>query len=114
MIGQKEHCRQREGRDKQMLGWPLSTLHGKAHKKEVRVLRDKALDTEEKKNLCYSYHLNSARCTGAEGSTPTTWSWLSEDYCIFPNQEALRQEEETLVSDNNLVFKAEDDLGNII
>lgn len=74
----------------------------------------KALDTKEKKNFCYSYHLNSARCTGAEGSSPTTWSWLLEDYCICPNQEALRQEEETLASDNNLVFKTEDGLGNII
>lgn len=38
MIGQKKHYRWREGGDKQMLGWPLSTLHGKALKKEVRVL----------------------------------------------------------------------------
>lgn len=81
------------------------------------MLIGKALDNEEQKlkqKICCSHHLNIARYTEAEGSSPTIMKLaIGRLLCIFPNRKALSRVEEMLTS-NQLVFKADDDLGNLI
>lgn len=80
------------------------------------MLIGKALDTEEKKKKYMLHSLsNIARCTGAAGSSPTIMELTVRR--TLPNlskPEGFELVEEMLTSNNQLVFKADDNLGNVI